>query len=190
MSPRRPRLRRQRGMTLVELLVSLAILAVVGVGLAAAVDAGLHTLGAGGVSDRLIGSAAAEDLEHAVGADVARAGCVVTAAGALGACPAAMPDFCSSGGAALCLAWPDPAGGCDSVRYRLGGTVLWRDSLTAAGARSSAELAREVRSLTATAPPVGGFTVAVSVDLGAGPAATPQQTSFTARPVVTEPRPC
>lgn len=189
MSPRRPRHRRQRGLTLVELLVSLAILAVVGVGLAAAVDAGLHVLGAGGVSDRLIGSAAAEDVEHVAGGDVARAGCVVTSAGSLGACPAAMPGFCVAG-APLCLAWPDPAGGCDSVRYRLAGTVLWRDSLTAAGARSSAELAREVRSLSATAPPAGGFTAAVTVDLGAGPGADPQQTSFTARPVVTEPRPC
>lgn len=188
MRPGRRRLRRQRGMTLIELVVSLSILAVVGVGLAAAVGAGLRTLGAGGVPDRLRGSADVVVVERAVSADVTRAGCVVTPAASLGACPAAMPGFCAGG--ALCLAWPDPAGGCDAVRYRLDGAVLRRDSLTAAGGRASAALGREVQAVSAVAAPVAGWTDAITVSLDAGPAGRAQRASLTARPLVTEPRPC
>jgi prepilin-type N-terminal cleavage/methylation domain-containing protein len=187
--PARRRLRAQRGMTLIELLVSLSILGVVGVGLTAAVDAGLHTLGAGGVPDRLRGSTAVVALEQSLATDVARAGCVVTPAASLGACPPAMADFCTVD-TPICVAWPDVAGGCDAVRYRLAGTVLWRDSLTAAGSPASAELARQVQHLSADADPVAGWTDAVTVHVGAGPAALAQQAAFTARPVVTEPRPC
>ena len=185
----RRRLRAQRGMTLVELLVSLSILALVGVALTAAVDVGLRTLGAGGVPDRLRASGAAMAVEHALGEDVARAGCVVTPAAVLGACPAAMPAFCISG-SPICLAWPDPAGGCDAVRYRLTAGVLRRDALTAAGVATSAELGRQVDALTAGAIAVAGWADAVTVTLDAGPAAAAQRTAFTARPVVTEPRPC
>lgn len=185
----RRRMRAQRGMTLVELLVSLSILALVGLALSAAVEVGLRTLGAGGVPDRLHAAGDALVVERSVGADVTRAGCVVTPAAALGACPAAMPAFCSAG-TPLCLAWPDPAGGCDAVRYRLAAGVLWRDSLTAAGAAASAELGRQVDALSATAAAAAGFTDAVTVDLGAGPAASVERTTFTARPLVTEPRPC
>jgi prepilin-type N-terminal cleavage/methylation domain-containing protein len=187
-APRR-RLRAQRGMTLIELLVSLSILALVGLALTAAVDVGLRTLGAGGVPDRLRASGDALAVERSVGADVSRAGCVVTPSETLGACPPAMPGFCGSG-APLCLAWPDTAGGCDAVRYRLAGGVLWRDSLTAAGATGSAALGRRVDTLDATAVPREGWTDAVTVDLGAGPAASVESTSFTARPMVSEPRPC
>jgi prepilin-type N-terminal cleavage/methylation domain-containing protein len=176
-------------MTLIELLVSLSILGVIGVGLTAAVDAGLHTLGAGGVPDRLRGSADAVALEQSLATDLARAGCVVTPAVSLGACPQAMPAFCP-GDTPICVAWPDPAGGCDAVRYRLSGTVLWRDSLTAAGTPASAELGRQVHGLSADAHPVAGWTDAVTLHLGAGPVALVQQSAFTARPVVTEPRPC
>ncbi len=176
-------------MTLIELVVSLSILGVIGVGLTAAVDAGLRTLGTGGVPDRLRGSADVVVLERAVSADVARAGCVVTPAATLGACPVAMPAFCTAG-AALCLAWPDPAGGCDAVRYRLGGAVLRRESLTAGGDRGSAELGREVGAIGADAHPVAGWTDAVTLRITAGPAGRPQQAAFSARPLVGEPRPC
>jgi type II secretory pathway component PulJ len=176
-------------MTLIELLVSLSILAVVGVGLTAAVDAGLRILGAGGVPDRLRGSADTVAVEQSLATDLARAGCVVTPAATLGACPPAMAAFCP-GDTPICVAWPDPAGGCDAVRYRLAGTVLWRDSLTAAGSLASAELGRQVHALGAGAHAVAGWTDAVTVHLGAGPATLVQQAAFTARPVVTEPRPC
>jgi prepilin-type N-terminal cleavage/methylation domain-containing protein len=185
----RRRLRAQRGMTLVELLVSLSILAIVGLALTAAVDVGVRILGAGGVPDRLRASGDALAVERSVGADVSRAGCVVTPSAALGACPAAMPAFCTAG-SPICLAWPDPAGGCDTVRYRLAGGVLRRDSLTAAGVAGSAELGRQVDALTADAVEVAGWTDAVTVTLDAGPAAAVQRTAFTARPVVTEPRAC
>ena len=189
MSPRRGRRRAQRGMTLIELLVSLSILALIGVALTAAVDVGLRTLGAGGVPDRLRASGDALAVERALSEDVSRAGCVVTPAATLGACPVTLPAFCAAG-SPICLAWPDPAGGCDAVRYRLAGGVLWRDSLTAAGAAASAELGRQVDTLSADAVAAAGWTDAVTVDLGAGPAASLQRTAFTARPLVTEPRPC
>ncbi len=176
-------------MTLVELVVALSILGVIGVGLTAAVGAGLRTLGAGGVPDRLRGSADVVVLERAVSDDVARAGCVVTPAASLGACPVTMPAFCSAG-AALCLAWPDAAGGCDAVRYRLEGAVLRRDSLTANGDVGSAELGREVGALGADAHPVAGWTDVVTVSVTAGPAGRAQQAAFSARPLVGEPRPC
>jgi hypothetical protein len=175
-------------MTLIELLVSLSILAVIGVGLTAAVDAGIRTLGAGGVPDHLRGSADAVGVERSVSADVARAGCVITSVTVLGSCPQPVTAFC--GGVTLCLAWPDAAGGCDAARYRLAGTVLWRDSLTAGGATASSEIGPEVESLAATAHPAGGLADTVAVDLAAGSAAHPQRTGFVARPLVTDPRPC
>lgn len=102
----------ERGLTLVELLVSLAILAIIVTSIGIAFDVGIRTFGAGGAGDR---TAAAQDIrlfENRLGADVARAVCLVTPAngGPLGNCTAlSFPTASSCTGDYICIAFPQPS---------------------------------------------------------------------------------
>jgi hypothetical protein len=107
-------------MTLIELLVSIAILAVIGGVISVVFDAGIKALGTGGASARITGVHDISVVEQQLGADVTRASCISTApflsATRYGRCgnaipgppvPASAPFNCSSGSPAyLCVAWP------------------------------------------------------------------------------------
>src|SRR3989442_10311735 len=73
--PRRAR-SDQSGFTLVELLVSVIILALIGVSIAAAFTVGFHVLGNRGDQVALAGSNDVLALEQQLGRDIARADCL------------------------------------------------------------------------------------------------------------------
>ncbi len=123
----RRRHRGQGGVTLIELLVSISILAVIGVAVSTVFAAGLKSLGSGGAGDRLTGARDVSVFGQQLGADVTRASCISAApftlvygSGApqgLPACGTAIPGTASPGyaashckaidhGAFLCVAWP------------------------------------------------------------------------------------
>jgi prepilin-type N-terminal cleavage/methylation domain-containing protein len=112
--------RHEGGMTLIELLVSIAVLAVIGSVISVVFDAGIKALGTGGAGDRITGVHDISIIEQQLSADVTRASCISTApflpATRYGRCgnaipgppvPASAPFNCSSGSPAyLCVAWP------------------------------------------------------------------------------------
>ncbi len=73
---RHARRRGQRGLTLIELLVTLSVLAVIGGSLVGALSVGLRLLGPAGAPARLTGSHDLLAFEQQIGADIARADCL------------------------------------------------------------------------------------------------------------------
>lgn len=128
-TPRRRGHGRESGLTLIELLVSITVLSIVGVAMAAAMDAGIKALGVGGAGDRVAGARDLGAFEQALGADVTRASCIYVRAtgttygggttgtgctmGLLGPGPSACtnagalsPCDCTQSGTVICMAWP------------------------------------------------------------------------------------
>lgn len=108
---------RERGLTIIELIVSLAILAVIAGSLAAAFSIGIRVLARGGPQDRLAGAHDLATLEQVLGRDAARASCIQIQGAATvygrtspnsGPCSSATGygkvGGCS--GATFCFAWP------------------------------------------------------------------------------------
>lgn len=111
---------RERGLTLIEVIVSLAILAVIAGSMAAAFSVGIRVLARGGPQDRLAGAHDLATLEQVLGRDAARAACIQIQGAATvygrttpssGPCSSATGyskvGGCSS--ATFCFAWPQYA---------------------------------------------------------------------------------
>jgi prepilin-type N-terminal cleavage/methylation domain-containing protein len=106
---------RQRGLTLTEVLVSIAMLAIIGAVVGVAFVAGLKAFGNGTfgnshTQDRLAGAHDEMAFEQLLSRDVSRSGCVwIPASTKYGSCA---QGFANSGvtnscsGAILCLGWP------------------------------------------------------------------------------------
>ena len=119
----RPRHCHQRGMTLIELMVSITILAIIGGSTAAAFGIGLHVLGPNGAQAQLTGSHDVLAFEQQIGADVARAVCLSAPGSAsvpTGGCASSVqksPSTCVTG-YLVCLAWFIPGSStCHTVSY-------------------------------------------------------------------------
>lgn len=110
-------------MTIVELLVSITILAAIGGALGGAFAAGLHVLAPTGAQARLVGSHDLLAVEQQVSADVARASCIGNGGGSetipSGGCTAsAFPHNCGPQPYQLCVAWYSPGDqSCHTVIY-------------------------------------------------------------------------
>jgi prepilin-type N-terminal cleavage/methylation domain-containing protein len=147
---RRRRHRRHSGFTLIEIMVSLALLALIGGSITAVTAVGIRTVGPGGAGHRLTGDHDLIALEQMLGKDIGRAECVYEppTASAIysttGECKSTGPahSYCTSppslpAGATVlfCTAWsqywetPAPAGTSGSChiaayyRYISGGTT-------------------------------------------------------------------
>jgi len=101
--------RSERGLTLIEAVVSIALLAMVGSIVGAAYSVGLKALGTGGAGDRLAGAHDQMVFEQQLGQDVTRASCVQVPPGPkYGSCSngfanSSIASRCA--GAALCVGW-------------------------------------------------------------------------------------
>jgi prepilin-type N-terminal cleavage/methylation domain-containing protein len=117
--------RSDHGFTLIEVLISTALLALMAGAIAAATSAGARTVGSGGAGDRLAGDHDLMTVEQMLGKDMARAECVYSPPSTLvlGYCTLSQPaqSICASppiSGATvlLCTAWtefwqtPSPTG--------------------------------------------------------------------------------
>ncbi|MBV9101234.1 MAG: prepilin-type N-terminal cleavage/methylation domain-containing protein [Candidatus Dormibacteraeota bacterium] len=119
--PQRPRRRSSAGLTLIELLVSVSILAMIGGALGGAFAAGIHVLAPGGAQSRLAGSHDLLAFEQSISADVARASCIAAPGMAQlpsGGCTASsFPSRCGSS-YQLCLEWYLPGDTvCHTIVY-------------------------------------------------------------------------
>ncbi len=104
----------EQGFTLIEILVSLSILAIIAGAIAAAFSVGLATLTPGGPQARLAGAHDLAFLEQILGKDGARAACITVNSSVYGQTPTTCASTtgygqtaCAAGGPALlCFAWP------------------------------------------------------------------------------------
>jgi len=135
---RSPRRNGERGFTLVEVLVSLALLVVISTIIAVVFSVGMHALLAPGASeDRLTASSEGIALEQVLTEDVHRATCVkyAQAPSSYGNCAG---DFfngqCPGSANVLCIGWPDSGGGCGMAVYSLSTTPATRSSGVVGGA--------------------------------------------------------
>ncbi len=147
MTPRRGSRAGERGFTLVEVLVCLALLAIVGAVMGVVFSLGMRAILAPGASrDRLDAASDAIAVQQLLATDVHRATCIAvpsaTSPETFGSCATETSPFqgeCS--GSELCLEWPDltSAGQCDAAIYSLGAQQVTRTAWlggTGAGAIS------------------------------------------------------
>src|SRR6266516_1911123 len=104
---------RESGLTLMELLVSLAVLGIIGGVVGTAFSVGLIALGKGGAGERVTGAGDQARFEQLLGQDVTRAACVqAPGLGPYGSCSAGFrnaPITSTCSAASLCVAWPENA---------------------------------------------------------------------------------
>jgi prepilin-type N-terminal cleavage/methylation domain-containing protein len=191
----------QHGFTLIETVVSIAILAITGGVVAAMFSVGLVVAGPGGPESRLLGAHDLMVLEQTLGQDGARAACIqLPPSGAqYGSCSPSKFGQVSCPHADLCFGWPQVSNSsCHVADYTIGtNTTAMRTEYVAGTSTplSSGPLARRVPvSLTvssfATATPPGeayAWVRSVSVSITAiGVARAPSQT-LTLHPLATDP---
>jgi prepilin-type N-terminal cleavage/methylation domain-containing protein len=117
-----PRRVGEKGLTLIELTVSLAILAIIAGALAAAFSVGLHVTAQGGSEDRLAGAHDLSSLEQVLGRDGSRAACIqISDDHTYGhsTCSSAVNVLGCATANSLCFAWPqfDGAWTCHVAVY-------------------------------------------------------------------------
>ena len=137
-------------MTLIELLVSISILAVVGGVLAGAIDVGIHSLERGGAGDRIANTRDVAAFEQLLSVDAGRASCVAqpgtnTLTG-YGRCStltvARFPQCNNSSQAFLCVSWPNwSANQCHVAVYSATNTTITRTEYAGTGLLTSRRVA-------------------------------------------------
>ena len=207
--PSRPRHRSAAGLTLIELLVAVSILAMIGAALGGAFAIGLRALGPGGTQERLAGSHDLLAFEQQISADVARADCLAAPGQTTiptGGCGASVQRAPSTCGTAylLCMAWYQPgSASCHTVVYSLqrDQTLLRTDIAFAGGTpttgsstRVSINPVRVTATWTAQATTTASYrwTYAVSVKVtqrGApgAPLVNPATATFVLTPLAVDP---
>lgn len=170
MTARRASRTGERGFTLVEVLVCLALLAIVGAVMGVVFTVGMRSILAPGASrDRLTAASDAISVQQLLSTDVRRATCIAvpsaTSSETFGSCVAETSPFqgeCSS--TELCLEWPDltAADQCDVAIYGLGAQQVTR-TVWLAGAPSGAVSYPVVVTPSAPSAPAGAWPVELEV---------------------------
>ena len=193
----------EAGLTLTELLVTIAVLAVIGGSIAGAFAIGLRILSPGGAQASLTGNHDLLSFEQQLGADLARADCL--AAPGQTTLPTAgcsnsvrgSPSSCGSG-YSICLAWYVPGSTtCHTITYTQQsstGAILRTDNSSAA---ASGRFTTGGLVVTATWTPAtttnNGYqwtrqvTVSVTQAGAPGAASKPVHTTFNVAPLVADP---
>ena len=200
------RRRGERGFTLIEVLVSIAILAIIFGSVAAAVQAGVRALGAGGAGARLTGSHDVIALEQQLGADIARADCIATPSqstpSAGSSCSVSgFPTTCGTN-FLLCIAWYAPSTvlttpTCHTITYwqqSAGAPIMRADQATGSSQRVTTGGLMLTTTWTTQGVSGGAYTwaskVSVTADqsgtLGA-PTVNPAKTTFVVVPLSADP---
>jgi prepilin-type N-terminal cleavage/methylation domain-containing protein len=161
----RDRHAREQGLTLIELTVSLAILAIIAGAIAAAFSVGLRVIAKGGPQDRLAGAHDLAALEQVLGRDGSRAACI-----RIPGVPVYGRATCSSAftqvagcSAALCFAWPqfDAAWSCHVALYspisNTVGHIVTREEFS--GASPISTIPETVDNVTVAVGPSDAVTV-------------------------------
>jgi prepilin-type N-terminal cleavage/methylation domain-containing protein len=200
----RHRHRGQLGLTLTELLVAIAILAIIGGSLAGAFGIGLRLLGPTGAQAKLTGNADLLAFEQHIGADVARADCLAAPGMQsipTGGCQRSVPSTCAPSQYSLCLAWYVPGSACHIVAYwqQSDGTLVRSDLTTNTNTNTTTRIATGGLKIAASWTPEvtsnGGYkwtkqvTIAVTQQgISGAPAATqPVKTTFQLVPLAADP---
>lgn len=156
----------ERGFTVIEMIITMAILTIVAGAIAAASVVGFRVVGHGGPGDRLTGAHDQMTVEQELSRDVSRAACISKpGSSTYGTCSKVPQSDCSAlAGAFLCLAWPE-ATGCHVAVYK-------QDSTTHRASRQEYLGAGLVSSYNVTTGPM------VTLDPVLTPAASPTVSAF------------
>ena len=185
----------ERGFTLVEVLVSLALLSIIGTVMGVVFSVGMSAIIAPGASrDRLASASDAIAIQQLLAEDIDRATCIqVPSSGVYGSCATRSPSAqfggqCTSSD--LCVEWPDLAtpNQCDGALYALS-PALARLGLAAPRAEHTTYLEAATVSLTfggAGAWPIG---LGITVTSTNSRLANPPKLSFDLQPLATHPWP-
>jgi prepilin-type N-terminal cleavage/methylation domain-containing protein len=185
----------EQGFTLVEVLVSLALLSIIGTVMGVVFSVGMSAILSPGASrDRLASASDAIAIQQLLAQDVHRATCMnIPSSGVYGSCatesPAAQFDGqCTS--SELCIEWPDlgTPGQCDMALYTLSpvSRSAWSGG-TEGGATTYLETAKASLTPIATGSwPVG---LHITVTSANSRLANPPTLSFDLQPLATEPWP-
>lgn len=209
-SPRLTRARRvegrrrgQLGLTLPELLVALAILAIISGSLASAFEIGLRLLGPTGAQATLTGNHDLLSFEQQMGADVARADCLAAPGQPsipTGGCASFLSSVqnCTPSQDLLCLAWYVSGSSCHAVTYlrRADGAIVRNDNVNSTSARIATGGLTIAASWTATPTSTNSYSWTKQVTIlvtqkatsGAPAAKTPVTTTFHLVPLAADPR--
>ena len=150
---RRPRSRDgERGFTLVEVLVSMALLAIVGALMVVIFGVGMRAILAPGASqDRLRAASNTMTLEQLLSEDVDRATCIQVSGDWYGGCSnIQLNGSCAS--AAVCIGWPDLAiaGQCDATTYAFSSSSTQVSRAEWSGANSKSTITVDQVGLSVT----------------------------------------
>lgn len=205
--------RDEEGLTLIEVIVSLAILAIIGGVVGAVFAAGLRTLSSTGPQPRLLAAHDLMALEQALGKDGARAVCIaVPPGGRSNTYPKFSPPStpgCSNpsgfasvacGASSLCFGWvqwtnpTSPA--CEVAVYQMSGNLRRTEySASAAGLFSVASVplaptqpaTLSVLGSTTVTPPGETYTWIRALSLGIATFSSGPAEQFTVQPVASDP---
>jgi len=193
----------EHGLTLIELLVSVAILGIIGGAIGTMFSVGYATLRPGGPQTRLLASYNLSILEEDLGRDGARASCIQVPPGGptnqFGSCTASKFGLVSCPLSDLCFGWPQVSDStCHVSDYVIGSGVTAKRTEYQAGVVSPLSLV----SLTSTNPvtvAVGAVSTAkppgeaylwvraLTVSITSTGVSNPPSQTLTLHPVATDP---
>lgn len=191
----------ERGLTLIEVIVSIVILTIIGGVVAAIYGIGLKAVAPSGPQGRLLGAHDLEILEETLGQDGARAACIKLPTGSsYGSCSHGFATVAGAhcpSGTTLCVGWPVVSeSSCHVAVYTVGSNSIGtRAEYKGTTLLGSVPLARDapvniVVGSPVTAVPVGesySWIRALPITITSTVGTSPPSQTLTLQPVATDP---